>query len=150
MSFLLDANALIALCWEHHEHHAAVLAWFRNRGSAAWSSCAFTQAAFVRVSLQPAFSGVPVRAAEVIEVLVRTTAHSGHRYLPVDFDISAVRRECTGAILGHRQITDAWLLTTAIMHRVKLATFDAGIAALLANAGERAKHLELLEARPPR
>ena len=143
--YLLDANTLIALCWSEHVHHKAALAWFKSHAKQGWASCALTQAAFVRVILQPAFSGENLPANEVVELLARNTAHPQHSYLAIDFDMRAVQATCTGGLLGHRQITDAWLLTTAVRHQVKLVTFDSGIASLLATQVERAKHLLCLK-----
>ena len=145
--FLLDANALIALCWSGHDHHASALAWFKANSRQGWATCALTQAAFVRVILQPAFSGEALEAGNIIELLARSTAHPRHHYFAIDFDMRAVQATCTGGLLGHRQITDAWLLTTAIRHRAKLATFDAGIASLLATPAERSAHITPLKAR---
>ena len=143
--FLLDANVLIALCWSNHVHHHAALAWFKSHAAQGWATCAFTQSAFVRVILQPAFSGAAMQAGEVIELLTLNTAHAKHHYFNVDFDMQAVRSACTGGLLGHRQITDAWLLTTAIKNQAKLVTFDDAIASLLAAPAERAAHLSVLK-----
>ena len=52
---------------------------------------------------------------------------------------------CTGGLLGHRQVTDAWLLALAIRHKVKLLTFDSGIRQLLATPQERQQHLSILD-----
>lgn len=144
--YLLDANALIALCWNKHAHHESALAWFKNHATKGWATCAWTQAAFVRVILQPAFSGEALQADSIVELLVRTTAHPKHRYLHINFEMRAVQEACTGGLLGHRQITDAWLLTTAIRHRTKLVTFDSGLASLLATPAERAAHITQLMA----
>ena len=144
--FLLDVNALVALCWSSHEHHASALSWFKVHAKQGWATCAFTQAAFVRVILQPACSGEPLQANRVIELLAGTTGHAQHRYLQIDFDMRRVQQACTGGLLGHRQITDAWLLTTAIRHDARLVTFDRGIASLLATQAERTAHLVLLKA----
>ena len=146
MRHLLDANTLIALCWSSHVHHEAAMAWFKRYAKQGWASCAFTQAAFVRVILQPAFSGEPKQANEVIELLARNTTHPQHSYLSIDFDIRAVQAICTGGLLGHRQITDAWLLATAIRHQARLVTFDAGITSLLATQTERVAHVVCLKA----
>ena len=143
MSYLLDVNALIALGWPTHEHHDRMVRWFKTHASHGWATCALTQAAFVRVISQPAFSGQPLGVGEIAEVLLRNTAHSRHRFLSIDFGIEQVLGACTGGLRGHRQITDAWLLTLAMHNRVKLVTFDSGIAQLLATAGERAQHLHL-------
>ena len=144
--FLLDVNTLVALCWSSHAHHAAALNWFKEHAKQGWATCAFTQAAFVRVILQPAFSGEPLQANQVIELLARTTAHAQHRYFEIDFDMRRVQQACTGGLLGHRQITDAWLLATVIRHEATLVTFDRSIASLLATQAERTARLMILKA----
>ena len=146
MSHLLDANALIALGWPTHEHHPRMMNWFRQHARAGWASTAFTQSAFVRIVTQPAFSGRSIAVGEVAELLLRNTAHPKHRLVALDFGFADVWAACTGGILGHRQITDAWLLTAAIRNRMKLLTFDSGIEQLLANAQERGKHVTVLHA----
>lgn len=146
MSQLLDANALIALGWPTHEHHPRMLGWFRQHAKAGWASTAFTQSAFVRIISQPAFSGRAIAISEAAEVLLRNTAHPKHQLVALDFGFDDVLAACTGGILGHRQITDAWLLTAAIRNGMKLITFDSGIAQLLANTQERARHVMVLDA----
>lgn len=143
MSFLLDANALIALGWPAHEHHGRALNWFKKHARQGWATCAFTQAAFVRIIAQPSFSGHAISVGEVGEVLMRNTAHPKHRFLPLDFGFEQVLGCCTGGLLGHRQITDAYLLTLAVRHGAKLVTFDGGIGQLLATAAERERHLQM-------
>ncbi len=144
MSHLLDANALIALGWPTHEHHSRMMSWFRQHARGGWASTAFTQSAFVRIISQPAFSGRSIAVGEVAELLLRNTAHAKHRLVALDFGFADVWAACTGGILGHRQITDAWLLTSAIRSGMKLLTFDKGIGQLLANERERSKHVTVL------
>jgi uncharacterized protein len=110
---LLDANALIALSWPKHEHHAAVYRWFSRHAGNGWGSCVLTQAAFVRITSQSAFGGQARDITEVSEVLRRLVAHTAHRLLPLDFPFDEALRLCTGGVVGHRQITDACLLTAA-------------------------------------
>ncbi len=145
--YLLDANALIALCWPHHEHHKRMLAWFGRHAADGWATCALTQAALVRISLQPTFSSLSAHGISVdtiAQLLANNTAHPAHHFLNLDFGFDTVVQRCTGGIWGHRQITDAWLLTTAIRHGCKLLTFDTGINALLATMPEKETHLTLL------
>lgn len=144
MSHLLDVNALIALAWPTHEHHSSMLSWFRQHSRAGWATNALTQAAFVRIVSQQAFSGRSIAMADVAELLLRNTAHPKHRFVPLNFDFAEVLGACTGGIVGHKQITDAWLLTAAIKNKLKLVTFDAGIAQLLRTAAEREKHISVL------
>ena len=141
---LLDANALIALSWPKHEHHASVQRWFSRHAQRGWGSCAMTQAAFVRITSQPAFGGQSKSIAEVTDVLRHILAHSGHRLVPLDFAFDDTLRVCTGGIVGHRQVTDAYLLTAAMRAGMKLLTFDSGVRNLLASDGERASHIEVL------
>ena len=142
MSWLLDANALIALAWIAHEHHERMHRWFKRHAREGWATAALTQAAFVRVIAQPAFSGHAISIGEIAEVLLRNTAHPKHRFLALDFGIEQVLGCCTGGLRGHRQVTDGWLLTLAIRNGVRLVTFEAGIARLLATPGERQRHLK--------
>lgn len=144
MSHLLDANALIALGWPTHEHHPRMIRWFRQHARAGWATTALTQSAFVRILSQPAFSGRSIAVSEVAELLLRNTGHARHRLIPLDFGFADVWAACSGGILGHRQITDAWLLTAAVRNGMKLLTFDAGISHLLASAQERGKYLSIL------
>ena len=58
--------------------------------------------------------------------------------------IAEVAGLCTGGLVGHRQVTDAYLLALAIKRKCKLVTFDSGLRQLLATEHERALHVELL------
>ncbi len=147
MSHLLDANALIALGWPTHEHHLSMVRWFRQHSRAGWATTAFTQSAFVRIVSQPAFAGRSIAIGEAAELLLRNVAHPKHRLVETNFGFADVLAVCTGGILGHRQVTDAWLLTAAIRSGMKLLTFDTGIGQLLSNPQERAKHLAVLDYR---
>jgi uncharacterized protein len=141
---LLDANALLALGWPTHEHHQRTHEWPARHATAGWHTCALTQAAFVRISCQPAFSAVLIELAEAWEALARNLAHPSHSLLPLDFAFDDVLGTCTGGLIGHRQITDAYLLVTAVRAGAKLLTFDSGIRHLLASDEERSRHLLVL------
>jgi toxin-antitoxin system PIN domain toxin len=141
---LLDANALIALGWPRHEHHASMLRWFGQHAQAGWATTALTQSAFVRIVSQAAFSGQALAISDVAELLLRNTAHPQHRLLPLDFGFEQVMATCTGGLHGHRQITDAWLMTLAVRNQARLLTFDTGLAQLLATEAERGAHVSVL------
>ena len=145
MTWLLDANALIALGWPPHEHHGAMQRWFKRHAAEGWGTTAVTQSAFVRIVSQPAFSGCLISVSQVAELLLRNTAHAGHRLLAMDFGFEQVLGCCSGGLLGHRQITDAYLLTTAARHHARLVTFDSGIRQLLATEPEREQLLHILK-----
>ena len=144
MTALLDANALIALCWPRHEHHALMLEWFARHARQGWATSAFTQAAFVRIVSQPAFAGRSIGITEVAELLARNTQHRQHRLLALDFGFTDVLACCSGGLHGHRQVTDAYLLTLAVRAGARLITFDGGIGQLLSTPAERQQHLRVL------
>lgn len=54
---LLDVNALVALAWDSHIHHARIREWFTANATLGWATCPLTEAGFVRVSTFPARSG---------------------------------------------------------------------------------------------
>jgi uncharacterized protein len=120
-------NALIALAWDSHVHHAPMRAWFRENRTHGWATCPVTESGFVRVSSNPrALPGaIGIEAAR--EVLAALRSLSGHRFLGDDVSLadSDVPR-----ISGHRQVTDAHLLTLARRRGARLLTFDAGIHSL--------------------
>src|SRR5262249_55806780 len=64
--FLLDANALIALAWPAHEAHLRVQQWFARSAKEGWATCPLTQAAFVRIISNPAFSPDAVTPREAL------------------------------------------------------------------------------------
>ena len=124
---LLDVNALVALAWDSHVHHAAMRAWFAANGPAGWATCPITESGFVRVSSNPIVlpSAIGVDAAR--EVLSALRAHAGHRFLTDDVSVTDGD---VPAFAGYRQVTDAHLLTLARRRGVRLVTFDASILAM--------------------
>ena len=141
---LLDVNALIALGWSAHDHHDAMAVWFNQHAKLGWATCAITQAGFVRVLSQPALGEGASTVAELAQALERNLAHPAHRLLALDFDFADVLACCTGGVVGHRQVTDAYLLTAAVRGGMKLITFDSGLGTLLATSAERSAHILVL------
>lgn len=141
---LLDVNALIALGWDAHQHHDSMVAWFNRHAESGWATCAITQSGFVRILSQPAVAHPAPTVATLAEALARNMAHPAHRLLALDFAFGEVIAHCSGGVVGHRQITDAYLLTAAIRADARLLTFDHGIAQLLATGAERRRHLLVL------
>jgi len=124
---LLDVNALVALAWDSHVHHVAMRAWFAARSADGWATCPVTESGFVRVSSNPKAlpSFVAVEAARgVLSALRNVGVHS---FLADDVSLTDPD---VPPLVGHRQVTDAHLLTLARRHGTSLVTFDAGIAAL--------------------
>ena len=143
-SHLLDVNALIALLWADHQFHDTMAHWFARQARHGWSTCAITESGFIRVMSQPALAQHGRTLAELADLLADNTVQRSHSRLPLDFGFADVMSCCTGGVVGHRQITDAYLLTAAMRAGMKLLTFDSGLGTLLASSAERSAHIELL------
>ena len=121
---LLDVNVLIALTNPAHIHHTAAHRWFPAVDS--WATTPLTQSAFIRLMLNPAVAGDTLGTAEVLGVLARLTALTGHT-LWAD-DTSLLRPEINLAgLVGHKQVTAFHLLNLAAKREGVLATFDRAI-----------------------
>jgi len=127
---LLDVNALVALLWPAHVHHAAAQAWFAQHARRGWATTPVTQGGFVRIVSNPAFSRDAVSPAEALRLLAANLRHRAHHFWPADIGLPEALARFGTRLVGHRQVTDAFLLGLALHHRGKLATFDGGIQAL--------------------
>jgi toxin-antitoxin system PIN domain toxin len=124
---LLDVNALVALAWDSHVHHHAIRSWMAANGPNGWATCPITESGFVRVSSNANVLPIAIGVEAARAVLTALRAAEGHRFL--NDDISIVDDDVP-RFHGHRQVTDAHLLTLARRRGVRLVTFDAGIVAL--------------------
>lgn len=124
---LLDVNALVALAWDSHVHHVRMHEWFAAHASRGWATCPITESGFVRVSTNPKVLPTPIGIVDAQRVLGALRETDDHRFL--SDDVSIVDDDVP-SIIGHRQVTDAHLLTLARRHGVRLVTFDAGVESL--------------------
>jgi toxin-antitoxin system PIN domain toxin len=118
---LLDANVLVALIVADHVHHVAAEDWLAGTTD-QFATCPITQGALVRLLIR---EGQPAAAA--LAVLEALAGNSRHEFWPDD--ISCHRVTMRG-VVGHRQVTDAYLAQLARDHEGRLATLDAGLAKL--------------------
>ena len=142
--FLLDVNVLIALLWPPHEAHARAQRWFAKNGDQGWATCAMTQAGFVRVVSNPAFSRHAVSPRDALEVLHGSLQHRAHRFWTEDIGIEEALAHFGRRVNGHQQITDAYLLGLAIQKKGSLATLDGSLASLLPEPSAARTRLVLL------
>ena len=134
---LLDVNVLIALAWPNHVHHGAARSWFARLRGTGWATCAMTEAGFVRVSCNPSAVKQSVTPTDAIALLSHLRQLESHTYWAMDRSITALPSAILARIQGYRQITDAMLLALAMQYGGQLATFDAGLADLLATEARR-------------
>ena len=128
---LLDVNALIALMWPAHDAHSAVQEWFAKISPRGWATCPFTQAAFVRIVSNPAFSPDAVTPVEALNILNSNLQMKGHHFWKDHIGYAEAVEPFRERLVGHRQVTDAYLLGLALRNKGRLATLDRAIVALL-------------------
>jgi len=119
-TYLLDANVVIALVVQEHEHHERSAQWFAQEVDTA-HLCPITEGALLRFLVRVGeTSGV---AAKILTGL--------HTHPKVAFcaDALSYRDVDLTALRGHKQLTDAYLVALATAHDARLATFDKALAA---------------------
>ena len=142
--YLLDTNLLIALLWPSHDRHDLALKWFTRHRAKGWATCPITQAGFVRIISNPAFSRDAVQPREAARVLSANTAAQDHAFWPDELAVVEAIAFAGVRLLGHQQVTDAYLLGLAIRRGGVLVTLDQRIAALTEPKSAERKALEVV------
>ena len=126
---LLDGNILVALAYPPHVQHQTAREWF-GRHTAPFATCPITQGTLVRMLLN--FRAVP-RTEDALAVLRGFVDHPRHCFWQDTLDYLHVDMK---GVMGHKQVTDAYLAALARSKGARLATFDMGLAALHADVAE--------------
>ena len=134
---LLDVNVLVALMDADHEAHEVAHAWIDAAQPGGWATCAITQNGLVRVLSQPRYPNA-IPAAHALRMLERAVAAPNHVFWPCDLGLAD--GIAGDRLIGHRQITDAYLLALAVQRGGALPSFDAGVP-LSAVRGAARRHL---------
>ncbi|MBT6275452.1 MAG: PIN domain-containing protein [Chromatiales bacterium] len=142
MRALLDVNVLIALLDAAHIHHEVATTWLRGEAEHGWASCPITQNGCIRVMSQPAYPGA-LPTAEVASRFAEAAMAPAHSFWPDDINLATAPALQWQRILGHRQITDAYLLALAVRHGGRFVTFDRRIT-LETVAGAADENLTIL------
>ena len=139
MRALLDVNVLIALLDTAHMHHIRATQWLQQHLDHGWASCPLTQNGCLRIMAQPAYPQALALAA-VARRLAQATAHPAHVFLADDYSLLDANQLHWQHLLGHRQITDSYLLGLAVRHQCCFVSFDAKLN-VRAIPGATAEHL---------
>jgi toxin-antitoxin system PIN domain toxin len=129
--YLLDVNLLVALSWPRHRFHEAAQTWFSHACRNGWATCPFTQAGFIRIISNPAVTAGAVAPQQAVRILRDHQEHRHHRFWPAEIGYPQALEVLGVPLVGHQQVTDAYLLALAIHHQGKLATLDRGLLSLL-------------------
>lgn len=145
MTYLFDLNLLLALAWPSHMHHGLAHDRFSRLEADKWASCPVTQLGFVRLSSNKAFTSDAVSSREAVEMLRMMTAQGHHEFWPDTLDCCSKVDFPTQRLVGHRQVTDSYLLALAIKRGGVLVTLDRRMRQLAEASGPALKHLEIVE-----
>jgi len=127
MATLFDANVLIALLVEDHVHHDAADQWLGSFDG-SFATCPITEGSLVRLLLREG------QSAQTAQTMLSALGNDPrHEFWP---DISPYRDVAMTGIIGHRQVTDAYLAHLARIRPGRLATFDRGLAKLHGDVAE--------------
>jgi hypothetical protein len=143
-AFLLDVNVLIALMWPAHDGHMQAQAWFSRKSREGWATCPFTQAAFVRIITNPAFSRDAVSPQEAVKLLGANLNHPSHLFWPDEISFVQATQPFARRLAGHQEVTDAYLLGLAMHKQGKVATMDRAVVALLPEKSSPGDFLEII------
>jgi uncharacterized protein len=143
--YLLDTNVLIALLWPSHAQHELAMKWFARRRTKGWATCPLTQAAFVRIVSNPAFSRDAVAPREAAGLLAANTLARDHVFWPDELPYADAVAFAGARLVGHQQVTDAYLLGLAVRRGGLLATLDTQIAALTPPQSAERQALETVQ-----
>lgn len=117
-SYLLDANALIAMCLVEHDQHERVTDWAMT--VERFALCPIVEGALTRFMIR---LGESSSAPQHL-------LHSLYETRRFDFwpDSVSVKDIPLDHVRGHRQVTDAYLVALAASRGAQLATLDAALA----------------------
>ena len=142
MRALLDVNVLIALLDAGHASHALAMDWLVGCRGDGWASCPITQNGCIRIMSSPGYPD-PLPAAMVAGRLEEAASSPEHEFWPCDMSLLDSQAFDWSYLLGHRQITDMYLLALAVHNTGRFVTFDRRIETK-AVKGAREDHLFIL------
>ncbi|HEX3794839.1 MAG TPA: TA system VapC family ribonuclease toxin [Acidimicrobiales bacterium] len=125
-TYLLDANALIALVVSDHVHHDTVASWAASVDGVAL--CPIVEGAFVRFLVRSGES-----SATAMGILSGLYDSPRCAFWSDEISYTTVG---LGHITGHRQVTDAYLAALAASQGCRLATLDGALARALPGEAE--------------
>ena len=120
--YLLDSNVLIALATPEHTLNQRAAAWFRE--GHLFATCPITQGALFRFHLRVGVGATAQSARSLIQAICTMPRHV---FWPDEVSFIDLPLE---GIIGHRQVTDAYLVLLARHREGRLATLDRALAAV--------------------
>jgi toxin-antitoxin system PIN domain toxin len=114
---------LIALTDVNHISHGLATEWIQKAGG-NFATCPITQGALIRFMLHSR-AGTTIRQAK--DFLAQVISLKGHQFWP---DTVSYEELPEAGIIGHKQVTDAYLVALARHNKGRLATLDRALAGM--------------------
>ena len=124
MTWLLDGNVLVAMRIDTHVSHDRAHRWFGTLKRDRFATCVLTQGTLLRVHMKTA---ADPSAAAAWRALSDVSTHPRHVWWGDALSFLDVPHR---HLQGSSQVTDAWLAELARRRKGRIATLDAGLAAL--------------------
>jgi toxin-antitoxin system PIN domain toxin len=139
---LLDVNVWIALFDETHSHHAAA-ARLISTPKVKIATCPLTENGAIRILNLPSYSKTgPLGFHNVKQQIQQVCNDVDHEFWPDDVTLRQAPIDWS-RVMGHNQVTDAYLLALAVSRGGCLTSFDHRIA-LSTVTTATAAHLRLI------
>jgi len=123
MKYLLDVNALVAICIRDHEFHDRVSSWLGQLKGAEFLTCAVTELGLLRILAQSASFGLSIEESKRLLSQLKSKGLGEFTFL-VD---ARGAGDLPSWVKGAKQVTDGHLVDLAKVNDAKLATLDKGI-----------------------
>jgi len=138
MTYLLDANVLIALCDELHAHHNNAVRWFTASRKLSWATCPLTENAFLRVTSHSSYPRSTGSVTEQSRVLRELCDLPDHQFWPDG--VSLLQRDIWSHVdhVKPADLTDLYLLALAVKQGGKFVTLDRSVPAHRIRGGQEA------------
>lgn len=103
-----------------------------------------TEAGFIRIVSNPSFSPRSVSPQDALLVLSGSLQHPAHTFWEEDLPVAHALGQFGRRLVGHQQVTDAYLLALAMHKKGKLVTLDSTLGSLSPDAATARNSLVFL------
>jgi toxin-antitoxin system PIN domain toxin len=128
MRSLLDVNVLVSLFDEDHVFNERAHEWLAANAGRGIATCPHAENGVVRILSHPAYSKVlKLSPLRIIGMLSNFASHHDHEFWPDEISLRDAAIFDVGRLIGHRQVSDVYLLGLAVRRGGRLVTFDDSV-----------------------
>jgi uncharacterized protein len=123
---LPDVSVLIAMHDSSHPHHTIAQNWFQTEGRKGWATCPISENGFIRITAQTLLKDRTDAVSAAFFMLEKTKQayHETYHFWSDSVSLSDIELFLPLKIVGHKQLTDVYLLGLCQRNNGTLVTFD--------------------------